>query len=61
MSVAFINRQKMDFSICDNMVGNDCTHLFDGAHGNDRERFWSLIKHQRKNFSTITSLKVDGQ
>ena len=40
---------------------NYCTHLFDGAHSNNRKRFWSLIKHRRKDFSTITSLKVDRQ
>ena len=38
---------------------NYCTYLFDGAHYNNRS--WCLIKHQRKDFSTITSLKVDGQ
>jgi len=40
---------------------NYCTYLFDGAHYNNRKRSWCLIKHQRKDFSTITSLKVDGQ
>ena len=34
---------------------NYCAHLFDGAHSNNRKRFWSIIKHQRKDFSTITS------
>ena len=38
-----------------------CTHLFDDSHTNNRKRFWSLIKHQRKDFSSITSLEVDGQ
>ena len=40
---------------------NYCTHLFDDSHTNNRIRFWSLIKHQRKDFSSITSLEVDGQ
>jgi len=34
-------------------------HLFEDSHSSNRKRFWSLIKHQRKNFSNITSLKVN--
>ena len=40
---------------------NYCTHLFDDSLTNNRKRFWSLIKHQRKDFSSIISLEVDGQ
>ena len=39
---------------------NYCTHLFDDSHTNNRKRFWLLIKHQRKDFSSITSLEIDG-
>jgi len=36
-------------------------HLFDDSHLNSRKRFWSLIKHMRKDYSSITSLEVDGK
>jgi len=38
---------------------NYCKHLFEDSHSSNRKRFWSLIKHQRKDFSYITSLKVN--
>jgi len=36
-------------------------HLFDDSHLKNRKRFRSLIKHMRKDYSSITSLEVDGK
>ena len=38
---------------------NYCKHLFEDSYSSNRKRFWSLIKHQQKDFSYITSLKVN--
>ena len=36
-----------------------CKHSFEDSHSSNRKRFVSLIKHQQKDFSFITPLKVN--
>ena len=38
---------------------NYCKHLFEDSHSSNHKRFWSLIKHQQKDFSYIISFKVN--
>ena len=38
---------------------NYCKHLFEDSHSSNRKRFWSLIKHQRKDFFSYITFFTD--